>query len=321
MSATLIASAHARAEVRATAALVRRVHLRLPDGRWIEPLADAPWAGDPTVASGHLRWLGGEFFCLPFGGAAVEPAPPGWSSMPADPLLHGPSADADWTVVATRADYVDLRLDYPPDHDILRVERRVACSPVAAALDITVTIHARRRARVPAASHPILRLPLRPGALRLAANFAVATTHPAGLGTLRPQSAFGHLNLAPGRDGPLDFSRLPLGTPVEEVVQLLDVNGPVTATYVDEDYALTLDWDRDALPHALVWLHDRAIHSPPWNGAFRGLGIEPCASAFDLPAAISASDNPLALSGWRTALVLDPAIPKRLHLRIEASGR
>ena len=315
-----IASPHVRAEVRAEAAIVRLAEFRLGD-RWIAPFADAPWAGDPAVAAGHMRWLGGEFFCLPFGGDAYPDAAGGWASTAGDTPLHGRAATNGWTITKAASDRVTLELAYPLGHAVERIERTVICASDTPVLDIAVSIHARRAARVPAAFHPILRLPERAGALRLDARFASARTHPDTRGPwLAPDRAFDSLARAPGRNGTVvDLSALPPGPAGEAVAQLLRVEGPITTAFVDESFALTLDWDRAALPHALVWVHDRAIDTPPWNGAFRGVGIEPCASAFDLPWAVSAGDNPLALAGETTALALDPTRPTDLWLRLHVS--
>jgi len=316
VEAVHIASAHVRAEVRATAAIVRLAEFRVGN-HWVAPFADAPWAGDPAAPAGHMRWLGGEFFCLPFGGEARAEAPDGWAGGTATDPLHGACANADWTIAEVAADRVRLTLDYAPGDAVERVERTIACAPDAAALDIAVTIHARRATRLPAAFHPILRLPEHAGALHLATRFADARTYPVTLGGgLAPDANFTRVNAVPGARGLVDLSRLPLGPAGEECVQLLDVSAPIAAAYPEEGFALTLDWDRAALPHALLWLHDRGLATPPWNGGFRGLGIEPCAAAFGLSQEVRAGDNPIVAAGHATTLALDPAAPERLWLRI-----
>jgi hypothetical protein len=83
---------------------------------------------------------------------------------------------------------------------------------------------------------------------------------------------------------------------------------------------IEIDWDSAALPHAMIWLSDRQLSDAPWNGRYRGLGIEPIASAFDFPAAVSTAPNPLSEAGHRTWIDLDPARPLHLSHRISAFG-
>jgi hypothetical protein len=106
----------------------------------------------------------------------------------------------------------------------------------------------------------------------------------------------------------IDLSRLPLGPPVEDVVQLCGIRGPVRVINDDDGYELQLDWDRSVLPHLLIWLSDRGLPDAPWHGAYRGLGLEPVASAFDLDPAVSVAPNPLSEAGFATAVTLTPEV-------------
>jgi hypothetical protein len=110
----------------------------------------------------------------------------------------------------------------------------------------------------------------------------------------------------------------PDGEPREDVVQLCGVRGPVTASYLDEGAALRIDWDSSILPSVALWLSDRALLGPPWHGAYRGLGVEPVAAAFDLPDEVSTAANPIADSGTRTSVRLDPRHPLTLDYRLTA---
>ncbi len=44
----------------------------------------------------------------------------------------------------------------------------------------------------------------------------------------------------------------------------------------------------------MLWISDRALQEAPWNGRYRGLGVEPVAAAFDFGEAASAGPNPIA---------------------------
>ena len=77
---------------------------------------------------GHLRRLGGEFFCLPFGGGGTVRDPvAGWESLttaPPNEPMHGPAANADWQIIAHDRHCVSLALDLPDDYPVSRIERR-----------------------------------------------------------------------------------------------------------------------------------------------------------------------------------------------------
>ncbi len=140
-------TAHARGTVYATAGLFTDIEFRLPSGRWVSPLATAPWGevSDPAIP-GHLRRLGGEFFCLPFGGGGTVRDPiPGWEGLmtaPADEQMHGPAANADWQIIEHDRQSVRLGLDLPDEFPVSRIERHISlgvdrpCSRSAVTLEI-----------------------------------------------------------------------------------------------------------------------------------------------------------------------------------------
>ena len=112
---------------------------------------------------GHLRRLGGEFFCLPFGGGgAVREPGPGWKDLAKGPVnqpMHGPATNHDWTIVEYRGNAVTFALDDIFTSPIKHVERRITLAPDRPRVDITISIEMRRQVRLPIAFHPILRLP------------------------------------------------------------------------------------------------------------------------------------------------------------------
>lgn len=321
--------------VLATGGILWDCRFRLPSERWIAPFAACPWAKEgagedsPEMRAqpGHMRWLGGEFPCLPFGvgGAVREPAP-AWRHLfdgrVNDPP-HGPAANADWTLAAATPSSIELTLDYPAGHDIARLTRRIAGVADRPALDLALVIEARRDCAWPVGLHPILALPKRPGALRLEAAFAVGLTYPGivepnAMLTL-PGQSFGDLRSVPAPGGLVDLSRLPADRPAEDVVQLFDVAGPVRAVYADDGYAITVDWDRALLPSCQIWISDRALQSFPWRGRFRGLGIEPTASAFDFAHPVSQAATPIGAMGYPTVVRIAAGTPLTIRYRIEAA--
>lgn len=318
-----------RAQVQLLGGMVTPV-LTLPDGREIAPLVTAPWGDDDTAdhdaLPGLMKRLRGEWPCVPFG-APDAPAdlPSRW--RPAKPSLvgedfHGFGAHHDWTVTGQEDGAVSLAIDYPADHPIARLERRIAGVAGAPAIEISLTIHARRAVAAPIALHPVFRLPIEPGAADLNPGpFAEARSFPLpvepGVSRLRPDAVFATLEKAPAKGGPLALNRLPLPVDTEELVQLCGTLGRVELTNHAEAYRATLDYDAEVFPSTLLWLSNRGRSAYPWNGRFLGLGIEPLRGAFDLgPDVGCAPDNPIARAGHATALDLSPDTPFTTTYRI-----
>jgi hypothetical protein len=315
---------HGHAVLSPTAAMLIGAELRLPSG-WFSPFAEATWTeADPAVAGlpGHLRVLGGEFVCVPFGSAPVPSQPAsgweGFNGVSENAPPHGPSADNDWRIERAGSDSVTFALDYPEDSPVKRLERTVEGLNGRAKLGFTLTIHARRPEAVPVGLHPIFRMPATPGGLHVAAEFTTGFSYPGPLksASARPGTVFADLASA-AEDA--DLSRLPLGRPVEDVLLLGGATGPVRLSYPHEAAAVELDWDRALLPSVMLWIADRALESSPWNGSYRGLGVEPIAAAFDLPSGVSTASNPLTARGIATTVSLDPAHPVVIRSSISAS--
>lgn len=316
-------TAHARGTVYATAGLFTDIEFRLPSGRWVRPLAIAPWNEnlDPAIP-GHLRRLGGEFFCLPFGGGGTVRDPvAGWESLttaPNNEPMHGPAANADWQIIEHHRNSVRMGLDLPDEYPVSRIERQITLDADHPSSRSTVRLEIRREGRLPVAFHPILRMPEGASRLVLSASFAQGFTYPAVIEPDRmacePGGTFATLEHVPKRrGGSVDLSRLPLGLKVDDVVFLAGVAGAIKGSFLDEGFSVTVDWPRNMLPHCLVWIHDQGIDVPPWNGSYRGIGVEPMASAFDAPWAVSVGENPLANAGFPTALAVSPGRPIELY--------
>lgn len=320
-----------RARAYPTGGLLTEAEFRLADGRWVKPLAEAPWAGEPLPPEvpGHLLRLGGEFFCLPFGGGG--PSHDGEADYarmfeePFDLPMHGPAGNAEWAVGAAAKGRVTLTLDLPEPHAVGRIERTITLAEDRPEIRFDVRVRARRKAHVPMAFHPILRLPELPRRLAIEAEFAEGLNypgvHPHRKTLAAPGGRFRRLDAVPGHGGQVqDFSALPPGSIIEDNILLAGMRGPVRATFLDEGFRLVTDWDRTHLPHAMLWLHDRATEDTPWHGRYRGLGIEPMAACFDGPWRVSAGDNPLAAAGFPTAVEVDPARDVMLWCRLDVEA-
>lgn len=326
-----LAWSHGRGRVHATAAMLRDLTLTA-GGRRVQSLAQATWdPGDAEVTGlpGHLRMLGGDFVCLPFGSATVPPdAPEDWrrvgAPVPVPP--HGITADASWQLTPDTteegATAVTATLVPPPEHDVARIVRRVRPVPGRARIEFDLEVTARRPHRTSLGLHPILALPPvgSPRGARLDVGFAWGCVWPGRLhedGRPAPAARFTSLDAVPAAaGGTVDLTRLPPPHPTEEVVQLVGARSPFRLHHADGT-TVAVEWDDTLFDSLMLWLSDRGLPSVPWRGAYRGLGVEPVVSAFDFSATTSASDNPLRRDGARTTLALSPAAPLRTTHAIE----
>lgn len=319
------------AEIISTAAILKACVFRLPSGRLFAPLACALWAsGREDVhpdLPGHMRHLGGEFVCLPFG---VGTLPPSLGRRWADsggtypqPVQHGACADGEWDLVSSSSSHVELRIDYPKEDDIHFVTRTVRADAAASALDIQISVYARRSTRLPFAFHPIFRLPHRPlGAsihIPFRRGFTYPGTLPPGISPTATDVDFESLAAVPLKAGGyFDLSRLPHEEPMEEFIQLAGVTGEATVEYAYERARVRLTWDPKMLPSCLLWVSDRSLQEPPWCGRFQGFAIEPAATAFDLPVDVARGPNPVQAEGTATVLPVHPGQPTVIGYRMAA---
>jgi hypothetical protein len=115
------------------------------------------------------------------------------------------------------------------------------------------------------------------------------------------------------------FDLLPFADDREEILQLCGIDGGVAL--IDESAGVTwhLSWETSELPSCLLWMSNRGRKHAPWNGENLCLGVEPVASAFDLGPSVAAARNPIAAGGVRTAIHLEPGIPRTFSYRISVS--
>ncbi|SFT93302.1 hypothetical protein [Mesorhizobium sp. YR577] len=266
-------------EIFAVGGSLHHLTLVLDDGSSVTPFAEAPWIDDPEIAANtdipaHLRQLGGEWACVPFGKTAL------------DPHHHGYATDNAWHVTSEALGEIALAIDYPPDHPIRRAERRIAGGSGNAAVEITLTVEARADCLLPVGLHPIFRMPEQGKRLLLDPGvFSQGYTFPEpvepGVSRLTPGIAFASLERVPLEDGGFaDLSSQPSGL-AEEIIQIDGVSGRMQLLYPDDGYRVQLDWNRDDFPSALIWMSDRGRSAPPWSNSFRGIGIEPVNAYFD----------------------------------------
>jgi galactose mutarotase-like enzyme len=268
-----------QADILAVGAALQNLVFRLEDGSSVEPLAQAPWIGEASVTTdasipAHLRQLGGEWPCVPFGTTTV------------DPHHHGFGTDSAWHVVEQSADAVTLAVDYPEHHPVKRLERRIEGVAGEAAVAIELTVEARADCVLPVGLHPIFKLAGEGRRMRLDPGpFANGYTFPKvfeeAVSRLMPDAEFSTLEAVPlAGEGAVDLSQPPTGLS-EEILQLAGAAGSVRLEYPDDGYQARLDWNADDFPSLVIWLSDCGRSAPPWSKRFRGIGIEPVNGFFD----------------------------------------
>jgi hypothetical protein len=321
-----IAWAHGMASVQALGGMLGPVTFLLPDGRQVSPFHVAPWFDDPdrTAQPPILQELRGEWPCVPFGTDASRSLPEGWSAtgetFDGAGVPHGHSSNAEWVFCSLTDTSISLTFDYPDAHPIRRLTRTITADPKAPALDITLTVEARRPCRLPIGLHPTLRLPntgtarLHPPAFREGRVFPLDVEP--GQGLLQPGAIFSALDTVPRRSGStLSLADLPLTENAEELVQLCGVTGGFRLHHPD-GWHVTLDWDTTHFPSLLLWVSNRGRAYAPWNSRHVALGVEPVSAAFDLGPAISTAPNPINAGGTATAYDFHPDHPFTTRYRI-----
>ncbi len=276
-----------RADISAVGASLHNLVFTLDDGSSVQPLAEAPWRGDPSIAAdpaipAHLRLLGGEWPCVPFG------------TTETDPCHHGFGADNPWQVVERTSEMVMLGIDYPEGHPIARLERRITGVRDAASIELELSVLARRDCHLPVGHHPIFRLPqaghrmhLDPGGF--GAGHTFPRTFEKEVSRLAINGRFASLRGVPlAAGGTADLSRPPAGLR-EEILLLMDVAGDVRLSYPDDGHAVHFGWNASDLPSLVIWLSDCGRSSAPWRKRFRGIGIEPVAAFFDNTALLASA--------------------------------
>lgn len=292
------------------------VDFRVGD-RWVQPFAVAPWSGDPAGRLADipplLRRLRGEWPCVPFGGTGMPNGLPDDWSTGAQPAWHrhdhGYSSNHQWVVDSASECAVSLSIDYPDDHPVARLERRITFHPTEPRIDLELIILARENVVMPVGLHPVFRLPTTPGGAKLELKPGVrlwsfpVDVEPGKSAAAADQRdvALRHLRSRVG--GPLDITTLPLAGESEDLMLATGTEGHAVLHNREQEYSVKLNWNADDLPSCGLWLSNRGRGFYPWNGRFCAIGIEPVAAPFDL-GPVFTSDNPMSRAGHKTGVTL-----------------
>ncbi len=315
--------AHGAGEIQSLGGMLGPVTFRLPDGREVSPFQIAPWADEPQAAAlpGILQRLRGEWPCVPFGAERDVPLSGDWADLaagtPDGQPPHGHSSNDPWSWDGELA----LHLDYPADHPIARLERRITPDPTAAALDASLTIHPRRDVALPIGLHPTFRVPDSGVQIETSSG---GMTFPApiepAVSQLAEGAPFASLTAVPLRGGgTTDLTHLPLPHATEELVQLTAPQGRIVLAYPAEGFRVTMTWDASHFPGLVIWMSNRGRTAYPWSGRHQAVGLEPVCAAFDLGPRISTAPNPLSANGHVTARQFCAGQPFTTTLRISVS--
>lgn len=321
-----------KASVEPVGAMLGPVEFLLPGGRKVSPLAVAPWGDDEgpehEALPPMMRRLRGEWPCVPFGEPKrPEGLPDSWKSAPVEGAgedFHGYSSHNRWTRTGSGKGWLELAIDYPRDHSVARLTRRISGTEGAPELEIKLGIEARRDVSLPVALHAVFALPETPGAARLnPGDFDFGRTYPIeaepGVSRFVPDRIFRSLGEVPADTGDFAADLLPYGHDTEEVLQLVGADGRVSLENRDESYRAYIEYDRRDFRGVLLWISNRGMIGYPWLGRFCALGIEPVCSAFDLGPEVSCAEgNPLSVSGRPPALELSADRPYSTTYRIGA---
>jgi hypothetical protein len=303
---------HGVVSVESMAGMLGMTSFLLPDGRQIAPMQVSPWANEPEAAtlSGHLQRLRGEWPCVPFGTDRARAATGSWpASSPegtVDPFQHGFGSHHHWTMGAPNSTSLDLSIAYPEGHPIASLERRIIPDPHAPALDFELVVNVRRDCDLPISLHPIVRLPIKPQAMRIEAEAPKgAMTYPGDTDTtsiFAPGEFTADWHKVLRRDGTtIDPSLVPLPAKTEELLELLGVPGTVSLWNTVEGYRVKISWNAEHFPSLMFWYTNGGRDEYPWSGRHLALGVEPVCSAFDIGTQIATQANPVSARGVATA--------------------
>lgn len=264
------------------------------EGSDFSPYALAPWQPDEIDAAlpNLLKYLRGDFLCLPFG-----------PQDDADP--HGATANAEWSLVEQAEDALHLSIE--PGDVGGRVDKILRLRPGHAAIYCEHRISGLE-GRFSYGSHPVLDFSSLPG------GQGRVTTSPFRWGSVNPGLFSDPANdeyqsLVPGaqftdlREVPLaaepptspdtvvasgttDLTRYPSREGSEDLIMLVNEEATAeqpfawTAAVLDGCVWFSLKNPVD-FPATLFWLSNGGRKGPPWNGSHLGrLGLEEVCSHF-----------------------------------------
>ncbi|RFU49753.1 hypothetical protein [Paraburkholderia sp. DHOC27] len=314
--------AHGEATVQAIGAMLAPVRFELGAGRSVSPLHVAPWGDDPRYP-GLMRALRGEWPCLPFGTIDAPPGlPEGFTTKTAgDEWRHGFSSNHMWQLVEQTAHTLRLRIDYPAESEVESLERLIEADPHGPSLSVSLMVRVRRDVTLPFALHPTFAMP-QEGLEVVACPYRAVHTYPVAIepdySQILTNRACASLAELPTRDGSFDVTHLPLPQRTEELVQLEACRPPFVLRYPADRAEVSLDWNTDDFPDAVMWISNGGRDYEPWSQRNFALGVEPVRGFFDLGRVVTPPpDHPLA---DRVGQSFEAGKPHTIRYRLSATA-
>jgi hypothetical protein len=281
--------------------------------RSVQPYHISPWQDEnPHGLPAVMTPLRGDFFCLPFGGNERphrgEHHPP-----------HGETAGSNWTLEKAEFDGETATL-------ALRLQTRVRPGIVRREFSLVEghnAVYSRTLIEgfagpAPFAHHAILRMPQRPGTLRLfTGRFSFGKTSPDVAGRrfdarslLEPEASFRSLSRIPSRDRggcTADLSALPVRSGHGDLFQQFEQTSKpkfswVAAVNLEENWMWFAFKNALVMPGRLFWIENFSRKETPWNGRTSCLGVEDGRMYFDGGLHESCHTNPASLRGVPTSV-------------------
>jgi hypothetical protein len=275
--------------------------------RILSPFARVPWADTPDPgfdlpeAQAHLRRMSGDFFCAPFCIDDVSDGP-----------FHGWSANAAWDLVDSQRLPDGFRARFRLSHTIAGA----VVEKIWVLRDDHPFLYQRHdfiggAGAIPVAHHAMIDLRTG-GDLRFSPKLWAETPSSdiqPGRSVLAYPGRSKDLTAFPGKTGPVNLTRYPIGLRHEDFAMLVDDPaeriGWATATRPAYGDAAILMKRVSVLPQTMLWLSNGGRDAAPWSGRHVGvLGIEDACA--------------LAGEGWSAAIapnrLTDQGIPTAINL-------
>lgn len=291
--------------------------------RTINPFYTHPWSEDEVDEDGILKWLQGDFICVPFGvkpNVRIKGYPENQKSKNKE-YAHGFSSNAIWEVNFFSDNKIKMHLDYN-DGRINRIEREIKFLSNRQGIEFRNKILAKKDVSLPIGIHPIFRLPELQNKLKLILpKCDFIASYPISLdetSMIKQNVFYNSITRTPLKNGRIeDLTSLPLSYNTEELVMLCGIKeNRVSLENYHEDYKVVLEFDLHCFSNLILWISNKGKQMNPWNGRNFCLGIEPVTSAFDFGTDISISENLLNQRDIKTVLKIKKDMPLKVNYRI-----
>ena len=289
----------------------------------INPFYTHPWQEDEVSENGIIKWLQGDFICLPFGITPDEPIPDYFNGTKLNQTeyAHGYSSNAVWKERQIEKNLACIELDYQ-DEAIERIMRDVEFLESKHGISFKNTAYFKADGLIPIGAHPIFRLSDERKQTRLTLpECRFIASYPIKLdesSRLKRGAFYDDIRKTPLEDGGfIDGSVLPFAFDSEELIMLCDVeSGEVKLDNLEEGYRITLNFNPGVFNHLILWISNHGRQHAPWSGRNVCIGIEPVTAAFDFGAVCSTSSNILNQKGVKTAARFKKGSPLSLDYQI-----